>query len=140
MAQSGQIEPSPVCPLLGAKRTLPLSAVSSAYDPKRTKAELKSRSAAGSSVALKGSPVCDHSLASTVSCSWPHAKRAVWPQRQIFGSDEQVCGLWAQQLTSVPNNDAKRRGPNSPLALLMPTGPRLEWLGHFPFGDAWARQ
>jgi hypothetical protein len=36
------------CPLLGVKRTKSKQGVMSAYDPKRTKTGLKSRSAAGS--------------------------------------------------------------------------------------------
>ena len=36
LAQSGQVEPSPVCPLLGVKRTWPEWTVMSAFDPKRT--------------------------------------------------------------------------------------------------------
>ena len=40
LALSGQGEPSPVCPLLGVKQTLPLSVALSAYDPKRPWSQL----------------------------------------------------------------------------------------------------
>jgi len=35
LAQSGQIEPSAICPLSGVKRTLPIDGAMSASDPNR---------------------------------------------------------------------------------------------------------
>src|SRR5262245_27097424 len=45
---SGHFGAPAICPLLGAKRTWLCGDAASAFDPKRTKAGLKSRSAAGS--------------------------------------------------------------------------------------------